>query len=384
MYYLKAKLSEGQRPIAWSTAIAPAEFLEAMNIITVYPENHAALAGARKMGVQLAEHAEARGYSSDICSYARADFGAIFSGQSPVGGLPRPNLLVCCNNTCQTVTKWYENLARHFQVPLVLIDVPFNHRSEISPHAIEYIVEQFHYLVEVLEQVTGNRFNWERFWEVVDVSSRSSRLWREILEMGAHRPCPFTAFHLFNYMAPIVMMRGSNEALEFYQFLKSELEERIASGYAAVPGEEYRLMWDGIPVWFEMGHMHYLLKDLKACLVCSSYTDAWILEFAEPTLEAMAKTYASIMINRNLDDKLAYVSGLIEKYSLDGIIHHSNRSCKPACFGVYEIHRLLQDEWGLPVLAIDADQCDSRAYSRAQTDVRIQAFIEALKARHRA
>ena len=51
--------------------------------------------------------------------------GLARTGRSPVGRLPRPDLLACCTNICQTVLYWYRDLARHFGVPLVLIDTPF-------------------------------------------------------------------------------------------------------------------------------------------------------------------------------------------------------------------------------------------------------------------
>ena len=59
------------------------------------------------------------GYSRDLCSYARSDIAAATVNGGPIGGLPAPDFLVCCNNICGTVLKWYEVQARYFNVPFL-------------------------------------------------------------------------------------------------------------------------------------------------------------------------------------------------------------------------------------------------------------------------
>ena len=108
-YYLEAMTArENNKKIAWITSGGPVEPLIAMDIIPIYPENHAAMIGASKMGEDLCVKAEEMGYSSDLCSYARSDISCAQVNGGPIGGLPRPDMLVCCNNICGTVLKWYE------------------------------------------------------------------------------------------------------------------------------------------------------------------------------------------------------------------------------------------------------------------------------------
>jgi len=89
--------------------------------------NYGAMIGASKMGGGLCEKAEAMGYSSDLCSYARADIACATVNGGPLQGLPKPDMLVCCNNICGTVLKWYEIQARYFNVPLFILDTPICH-----------------------------------------------------------------------------------------------------------------------------------------------------------------------------------------------------------------------------------------------------------------
>ncbi len=94
-YYTEAKGAEGtDRHIAWITSGAPVEPLIAFDVIPVYPENHGAMCGASHMNVELCEVAEGRGFSRDLCSYARGDIGSAMTKGGPIGGLPRPTFLV--------------------------------------------------------------------------------------------------------------------------------------------------------------------------------------------------------------------------------------------------------------------------------------------------
>ena len=130
-YYIDAKTADQTgKKVAWITSGGPVEPLIAMDVIPVYPENHGAMIGAAKMGVNLCEKAEEMGYAGDLCSYARADIACATVNGGPIGGLPRPDMLVCCNNICGTVLKWYEVQARYFKVPLFILDTP------LQPHGI--------------------------------------------------------------------------------------------------------------------------------------------------------------------------------------------------------------------------------------------------------
>ena len=86
--------------VAWATSIAPQELLETMDIKVVYPENHAAVIGARKDAPIFLEEAERNGYSQDLCSYARVNIGYASLRESAAGNIPLPDFIFCCNNIC--------------------------------------------------------------------------------------------------------------------------------------------------------------------------------------------------------------------------------------------------------------------------------------------
>ena len=97
--------------IGWSASNFPQEITTAMGIPVVYPENMGAAVGARGGGQRMCEYAEGLGYSSDLCSYSRINFAYAKLKECPENEIPMPDFLLCCNNICNCLMKWFENLS---------------------------------------------------------------------------------------------------------------------------------------------------------------------------------------------------------------------------------------------------------------------------------
>lgn len=385
-YYIDAKTA-GQtgKKVAWITSGGPVEPLIAMDVIPVYPENHGAMVGASKMGADLCGKAEAMGYSSDLCSYARADIACAPINGGPIGGLPRPDMLVCCNNICGTVMKWYEVQARFFKVPLFILDTPVCHTG-FSAKAKRYVKGQIGEYIAFLEKACGKRFDYDRIKEVGRLSIQGQRLWQEILDTAMNRPAPISAFDAFFHLALIVTLRGTQQTVDYYKMLLAEMQQRVAEGIGAVPREKYRLLWDNLPVWYRTKWLSEKFASQDACLVADTYTSAWCyaLRYVDENdfLGSMAECHTRIYLNIGVDEMARQVMEMADKYDVDGIVMHSNRSCKPYSFGQYDIQRIIREQKGLPTLMIEADMVDERSFSEGQIETRIDAFIEVLKGKN--
>ena len=384
-YYIEAKTArDNGKKVAWITSGGPVEPLIAMDVIPVYPENHGAMIGASKMGIGLCEKAEEMGYSRDLCSYARADIAAAVVNGGPIGGLPEPDFLVCCNNICGTVLKWYEVVARYFNVPLFILDTPFVH-TEFSDAAQKYVIRQIYEYIEFLEKHCGKKMDFDRMQEVGRLSVEGLRLWQAVLDTAAHKPSPITAFDAFFHLALIVTLRGTQVTVDYYRELLDEMNDRISQGIAMVPNEKYRLLWDNLPVWYRTKWLSEKFASHDACLVADTYTSAWSgvlpLMDEEKFLETMSVAYSNVYINVSLDIMIDSLKKMIKKYDVDGLIMHSNRSCKPYSLGQYDLRQMVLDELNIPTLIIEADMVDERSFSESQIETRIDAFMETLKSR---
>ena len=382
-HYLTGRYADGARPVAWVTSGAPVEYLKALGFFIHYPENHAAMCGVRRSAVEAMEAAEAEGWSRDTCSYARTDIGTVLTGETIVGRLPKPDLLVCCTNICQTVLSWYRILAEQLGAELVLIDTPFLY-DEATPHAVEYVKRQLEQAIETAERVAGKTLDHRKLEEVGRLSQDAAWLWSEVMAKGRHRPAPLTVFDQFILMGPIVEMRGDEETVRFYRAMVRSLDERIAKGVGAIREEKIRLLWDNLPIWYRVRHLSELLAARGAACVASTYTNAWgeLASMMEPgkPLESMARVYLHPILNRSTRHKLDTMRRMTAEFHVDGVLLHSDRSCKPYSIGQVDQRDRLVNEVGIPALLLEADHSDERVYSDEQADNRISAFLEMLEA----
>jgi benzoyl-CoA reductase/2-hydroxyglutaryl-CoA dehydratase subunit BcrC/BadD/HgdB len=384
-YYIEAKTPKAQtgRKIAWITSGGPVEPLIAMDVIPIYPENHGAMIGASRMGGDLCGKAETMGYAGDLCSYARADIACSTVNGGPIGGLPEPDMLICCNNICGTVLKWYEVQARRYNVPLFILDTPVCHQG-FSLAARNYIERQMAAYIAFLEYVCGKACDSERLMDAGMLSLRAQELWQRILDACRHKPAPMSCFDAFFHLALIVTLRGTQIVVDYYEQLLAELKQRIADGIGMVPDEKYRLLWDNIPIWHKTRWLSEKFAACGACLVADTYTSAWSgsLKYlrADDLTGSMAEAYARIFLNCGTDIMAANIIQMARDYDVDGLVIHSNRSCKPYSLGQYDIQHVFQKELGLPSVIIEADMTDERQWAEAQIETRIDVFLEMLKA----
>lgn len=376
----RANLPEGSI-VAYVTSGAPVEILEALDIVTVYPENFGAQCGVLKTSTRLCEEAEKAGYPGDLCSYAKGHIAAGINPdiELPTGKIPRPDMLFCCTNICGTVLPWYQHLAEMYGCPLFVLDVPFQFSEDEESRVTAYVQDQLAECIGWAEKITGRTFDMTKLEQVMALSKEAIDLWSDIRSLGQHKPSPLNIPDLFLSMTPIVVLRGRQDAVDFYTLMKKETEERIKTGTAAVPGEQHRLLWDNIALWADLFRFYRFFAEADACFVADTYTGAWSIPLSlKNPLSSLARAYTSPFINLNLKQRLKVIKTMAEDFHAHGLVMHSNRSCKPFSFTQGAIRKGFTEATGLPVLSLEADMCDLRSYNPGVLQERITAFLEML------
>ncbi|MFC1533721.1 2-hydroxyacyl-CoA dehydratase subunit D [Thermodesulfobacteriota bacterium] len=387
-YELDDAAKTGSRKIAWCTSVGPAELLRGMGFLVYYPENHGAMLGATRMATDLIPFTNAIGYSPDICSYLTSDIGSYLQKKTPltmaykIESVPKPDVLVFNTNQCRDVQDWFAWYSRELDVPLMGVHT---HREigEIRDYQIGDIANQIQDLVPKLEEISGEKFDLDRFKEAVQYSRRTSELWRACLESASAVPSPWTFFDATIHMGPAVVARGTKEAVDYYELLIKELQERVENGVAAIEGEKHRLYWDGMPVWGKLRPLSNQLASLNTCVVASTYCNSWIFDQLDPDdpFESMGRAYTELFIVRDEPFKEKYIKDCHDMYKFDGIIFHDAKTCPNNSNNRYGMPERLSRKLGIPELTINGDLNDLRCYSEEQAKTNIEAFIEQMEER---
>jgi len=383
------ELAEGPqqgKKTAWCTSVGPAELLQALGFNVFYPENHGAMLGATRMASDLIPLANARGFSPDVCSYMTSDIGSYLKGATPLQkmkmGLPKADVLVFNTNQCRDVKDWFQWYAREWNVPCVGVHTARS-IGELDESIVDDVAQQIEAIVEPLEAVAGRKLDMERFREVVDLSRQCTVLWKAVLETAANVPSPLTFFDASTLMGPAVVLRGRQDAIDYYQVLLPELEQRVADGVGAVEGERFRVYWEGMPIWGKLRPLSEQFLQLQACVVASTYCNSWIFEDLDPAdpFRSMARAYSDIFICRSEDQKEQYIRRMVEKYKIDGILYHDAKTCPNNSNSRYGMPQRLEEKLGKPFVIVDGDLNDLRLYSEEQARTKIEAFAEQLAER---
>ncbi len=385
-YELDAATKSGDKKIAWCTSVGPAEILRAMGFLVHFPENHGAMLGATRMATDLIPHANALGYSPDICSYLTADIGAYVKGVTPLAKaykgierVPRPDVLVYNTNQCRDVQDWFAWYAKEFDVPLLGIHT---HRGigDVEEKHSQSIAKQMEALIEPLEKISGTKFDMAELKRVVGLSRECSDLWKKVLDTASAKPSPLTFFDGTIHMGPAVVLRGTQTAVDYYKLLLAELEERVANKVAAIEGERFRIYWDGMPVWGRLRENSELFANQSVNVLASTYCNSWIFsDFdGDDPFNSMAKAYTKLFIVRADNAKEEYVKNMLEFFKVDGIIYHDAKTCPNNSNCRYGMPQRMEKLTGIPSLTINGDLNDMRMVSDEQTKTNVEAFIEQL------
>lgn len=369
---------ERGEPVGWSSSKFPAEFTETLGLKVVYPENQAAAISAKKGGQRMCEHAEAIGYDNDICGYARISLAYADGAECDEKPMPQPDFLLCCNNICNCMTKWYENIARMHNIPLIMIDVPYNNEKEVSQAQIDYMKGQFEDAIKQLEKISGRKWDEKRFEEVCANANRTARGWLKACSYCQYEPSPLSGFDLFNHMADIVTARCKVEAAEAFEQLAEEYEENVKAGKSTWKYDEnYRIMFEGIPCWPVLKTLFTPLKERGINTTAVVYAPAF--GFVYNNLDEMAKAYCKAPNSVCLETGVEWREGICRDNKVDGILVHYNRSCKPWSGYMPEMERRFREDLGIPVVSFDGDQADPRNFSEEQYKTRVEGLFEIME-----
>lgn len=388
-YSLDRASKDKSQKVAWCTSVGPAELLISLGFAVHYPENHGAVLGSTRTAMDYIPLANAIGYSPDICSYLTSDIGSFIKGETPlsrayegIDGVPKPDVLVYNTNQCRDVQDWFMWYSRELKVPCLGITT-YRNIGEITDYHLESIVKQIKDLIPPLEEISGNKFDIDRFREVLSISYECTQLWKKVLETNTAAPAPMSFFDGTIHMGPAVVLRGKKEAVDYYKILIAELEDRISRKEGAVEGEKYRLYWEGMPIWGKLRDLAEFFISLRTAVVASTYCNSWIFESFDPgdPFMSMARAYTEIFIVRNEEFKEKYIETMVKKYKIDGILFHDAKTCPNNSNNRYGMPQRLEKKLSIPTLTINGDLNDLRCYSEEQAKTNIEAFVEQLESK---
>jgi len=381
--------AEAGAPICVASAGIPNEVMHAMGVYPIYPESLAAISAGIGKAEPFFDESRTRGLSSTVCSYTRCGLGICWTGTTPFGPIPPPNIAITDVNVCSLHLTWWAYLEDHFTLPTFYMDMAATDDPG-APEYIDYYENQIREMVAFVERTTTCRLDMDRLRESVRNSDLAGDFWKKMMELRRHRPSPMSFRTLAGQILPLVTSLGDQDTADFYEALYHQYLEGAKEGKTpAQGGEKYRLIWNGIPIWHHLQVINYF-EEKGANFVWEPYTSLnWgnktrtgRLDLDRP-FHTLAEKYTNVLNNKPIARRFEYFDQAIREYEVDGLVMFSNRSCRPMSIGQHELVQLITERHDLPVLIIEGDQADPEGFSWADARTRVDGFIEVLEGRRK-
>ena len=374
------------------------ELIRCFDLLNNLPEINAINNGMRKKSGGMIMDAEKGGHSEDVCTYVKSDIGMMSQGNIAPNGkpMPRPDVLLLSYTGCYTFMKWFELLRHEYNCPTLMLQVPYQGDGKITKNMVDYVVKQLkEVVIPGLEQASGVKFDIDRLREMMARSAEAEDNLVWVLESSKHKPSPIDAyFGAVYYMGPIfTAFRGTQEAVEYYNVLRKEIEERIARGQGPITPEgeqtdqRYRLVVEGPPNWTSFREFWKLFYDEGAVVVASTYSkvgglyDQGFRHDPENPLESLAEYCLKCYTNNNMPQRVDLIEKYMNEYEADGFLTNSIKSCNSFAAGELLMMREIEKRTGKPGAFIETDLVDPRYFSHANVKNRLESYFQMIEQR---
>jgi benzoyl-CoA reductase/2-hydroxyglutaryl-CoA dehydratase subunit BcrC/BadD/HgdB len=377
-----------RRPMAYALMSSNPliEVAYAAGIQPAFPENYACVCAARHASAGYCETAEAYKYAPEVCSYCRTHLGYFYGSDEnpPLGGIGEPDLLLLTSNACTHYFKWWDALQHIYDRPLVFVNTPRVMEPDSMPdYYMDYAIREIEQAIADIEKIVGVKITHDKLAESVRLSGQVVDYWHKLIELQKAVPCPMDLSDLSNALFVLIVLVGTQEGVDLMKKIYDETKQRVAEGKGILAEEEerHRLLWLNIPFWYKLGIFGFF-EDRGCVFPFSDYTQyVWgttRMDGSKP-LESLAGKALSGELNMSLDAQIDKLLRDIKAYHVDGVIAHSNRSCRVLSVGVPDAVKIIRDELNIPTLVLDCDHTDERVYSDNVIMQRIEAFLEMLQ-----
>jgi benzoyl-CoA reductase subunit B len=372
------------------------ELIMCFDLVNNLPEVNAIQNGLRRTSGAFVLEAEKIGHSEDVCTYVKSDIGMMAKGNLAPNGkkFPDPDVLLLSYTGCFTFMKWFELLREQYKCETIMLHTPYMGDGKITPNMIQYMVKQLkEEVIPKLERVSGVKFDIDRLRQYLkqSVKAENDLVW--VLQSAKNKPSPIDAyFGGIYYIGPIFgAFRGTEDAVDYYKFLREEVAERVAAGLGPVTPdgdmgkEKYRLVVEGPPNYTSFRQFWKMFYDEGAVVVASSYTkvggvyDLGFRHDPDNPLETLAEYCLGVYTNRSLPMRIKMLADYIDEYEADGLLINSIKSCNSFSAGQLLMMREIEKRTGKPAAFVESDLVDPRYFSAANIKNRLESYFQMIE-----
>jgi benzoyl-CoA reductase/2-hydroxyglutaryl-CoA dehydratase subunit BcrC/BadD/HgdB len=361
---------------------APVELIYAFDMVPFFLDTIPCRIASQE-GVASRYIDEAEKYvPTGMCGLDKVELGAALLDEYGV----KPDVFIYTSIPCDSSRIAHPAMASIWSdVPSISLDVPF--RTDAA--GFKYLADQYDEVIELLEEVSGHKLDWDKFEEVMGYSNEAWTYLQKISELRKLTPCPLPG-RLLVLNEMITSLQGHPAMAEFMK-TQYEMGKAIADkGFGAVKEEKHRVSWLQNMLWSDVGTIDWMEKKYGAVLIMDGFG------FQETVLFDDMKDHDAVkivMARRSMDVPMIHgaagpaenytnmIDNIMGEYNIDVSMFVGHVGCKHTWAAAKIVTDMIEDKYGLPTLTMDIDAIDGRYKSTEEIRATISEYMETIEAK---
>lgn len=312
-----------------------------------------------------------------LCSLNKTNTGIMLKGNL---GL-EPDAYISSPISCDSGRTACTEFGRYIKAPTLHFDIPLRRDGR----SVKYIGMQFARLIELLENISGNKLDWEQVKYRMECSDRSGKLLEKCAKLRAVKPCPLSSrMTLWNEL-----MNAFAPTEEMEKLLLKELEicnNRIAEGFSPCPqGEKHRILLLHNLLWQGIDLTQWLEREYGAVTVMDGLCFGNREFFDKPDDK---QDCIRIMCERMLSGSKAHAAGasggelleaiedLMHDFEPDVFLFLGSVGCRHAWASTKLVSDVVAQKYGMPMLLLDIDNTNRNYKTEKDIKIAISEYMD--------
>jgi len=306
-------------------------------------------------------------------------------GLISLGLIPKPDLTITTGFACETSPKVNELLEEVYGIPACYVDACQDRELWEYPDStrvISFAAKSMRAAVERIHEVTGCRITDDMLWKVLEerkaFEDAVGRL-KTLVQMSD--PIPFRSAHLTLLMALDLIPAtadGFVELVDALDTLHEELLERTRQGIGATSKGAPRVL-GMFPHHHADPRWEHVANQMGVAIVACDFEGA-PQGGAAGDVRELGDPYWAIVQHLNgpftqpLGGRLDIILNMCRNLRVDGVFCHYHPGCRYVVADVMIVREAILKELGIPVLMIEWENFDPRAYNHEQYETKLETF----------
>ncbi|MBW1672540.1 MAG: 2-hydroxyacyl-CoA dehydratase [Deltaproteobacteria bacterium] len=313
----------------------------------------------------------------------------IRNGGLALGVIPVPDLATGSSYYCDMGSKADELLHEIYGHPAVYIDGSMDSRwgeyPKYDPERTKFLGEQLDKLFTVVKDLFGIEVTQQSMKKAMTTSRQLYSALGQLTSLMMADPMPISGVvsGMAMNLAAASTCRSMSEGPEALNTLCQEVKERVESGYGILEKGAPRVL--NFAHTFSDPGITHMIEKAGLALAASFVTVPPRKRDKSLTFNTLGEELAeAAMRSGAYHSTYAFAKRFAEaaqRLKMDGVIWGYQYNCRPMALGSLLFKQVIEEETGIPTLALEMDYYESRSYGVEELRTKVETFAEMLRAR---